>query len=521
MEAGHQPQLIQITPLPQVVPGSACLMCDVCCRFPEANSFLRPYFSSDEIRRAIACGADPAHFPDPNGCQVNLVPDPSGEGYLCPAFDPTASRCRIYEARPLDCQLYPLAVMRSADEREIVLGWDTKCPFLAESVGDREALGVGENGRRGNGPEVSIEEYAEKIARIIEQDEAIEIFAKNLRLIGRHQDDVVILRLLPKLTKRVHQPSLLTSRPSRHARRTAFTTRPLTFADRPYFERACASIDSPLAAYAFAPHMVWRALFSYSWAEIDGACCLFAEYADGVFMPLPPLGSGSFIEPLAQAFAYMRRRNKGSAVSRVENVPDGWKLALESAGFHVIPKDPDYLYYVEDLVRLAGGQYKSQRAACNRFMRERRYRYEPYDDGYRESCLELHRLWTAQQEARVLTPFARRMLEDSAEAHQEALIHYDALGLIGRVVLVDDAVRAYTFGYRRSRSVFCILFEVADRQMPGLAQFIFRAFCREAAGQGYRFINTMDDSGLDGLRRSKEAYRPLRLIPSYIVTERE
>ena len=41
-------------PLPQFVPGSACFQCEVCCRFPESDSFLRPYFTRDEIGVAVA-----------------------------------------------------------------------------------------------------------------------------------------------------------------------------------------------------------------------------------------------------------------------------------------------------------------------------------------------------------------------------------------------------------------------------------------------------------------------------------
>ena len=73
LHAGRS-ELIRITPLPQLVPSRVCLSCDVCCRFPERDSFLRPYFTSDEIRRAIARGIDPVLFPNPNGCQVSVVP---------------------------------------------------------------------------------------------------------------------------------------------------------------------------------------------------------------------------------------------------------------------------------------------------------------------------------------------------------------------------------------------------------------------------------------------------------------
>ncbi len=59
----------------------------------------------------------------------------------------------------------------------------------------------------------------------------------------------------------------------------------------------------------------------------------------------------------------------------------------------------------------------------------------------------------------------------------------------------------------------------ADRSVPGLAQFISREFCREAEAAGYEFINTLDDSGLPSLARSKHAYHPVRLVASYMATE--
>jgi len=312
--ASKRSDLIQITPLPQYVPSRVCLSCDVCCRFPEVDSFLRPYFTAHEIAAAVSRGIDSAAFPDPQGSQIRVVPDPTGEGYLCSAFDPATSHCRIYERRPLDCQIYPLAVMWSADHRQVVLGWDMKCPFLEVDSGFEV-----QGSRLKDGTE-SIEQYGAKIAALIERDEIVETFECNPRLIGRYQEDVVVIRSLPRLTERLRKqprPSTLDPRP--------LTLRPLTPDDYPGFEKALAAIETPLAAYALAPHLMWRHLFSYYWSECGEHLCLFAEYADGLFMPLPPLGSGSLKEPLARAFAFMRERNHGAGVSRIENVPEEWK----------------------------------------------------------------------------------------------------------------------------------------------------------------------------------------------------
>ncbi len=265
--------------------------------------------------------------------------------------------------------------------------------------------------------------------------------------------------------------------------------------------------------------MIWRALFSYWWAELAGHFCLFAEHADGLFLSLPPLGPGPISEPLAQAFSLMRERNRGSSVSRVENISEDLKPSFEALGYRVKPKDPDYLYRARDLIMLTGDRYKSQRAACNRFVRGRRSRVEPYQDADRDACLALLREWAAQKATAGLDAVAQHMLADAESAHREALTHHRALGLVGKVVRVDDVIRAYTFGYELSPSVFCVLLEVTDHRIPGLAQFVFREFCREAVGRGYEFVNTMDDSGLPSLARSKQAYHPCRLVPNYVATE--
>ncbi|MDR4484085.1 MAG: YkgJ family cysteine cluster protein [Nitrospirales bacterium] len=134
------PQTIPVIPEPQVVPSAVCFRCDVCCRFPEQDSILRPYFTEEEIRQAVTHGISPSSFPDHRGSQIQVVRHPNDEGFLCPAFDPITQHCGIYEVRPLDCQLYPFALMWNAQYERVVLGWDTLCPFLLEQAGEENPL---------------------------------------------------------------------------------------------------------------------------------------------------------------------------------------------------------------------------------------------------------------------------------------------------------------------------------------------------------------------------------------------
>jgi len=310
---------------------------------------------------------------------------------------------------------------------------------------------------------------------------------------------------------------------------------PLTVHDRVRLDQAllhtCEGGTTSLATWAFAPHIIWQELFSYTWAEIDGWWCIFAEYGDGVFMPLPPLGpipngkhqaSHPFKDVVKHVVEYMRVKNQGTAVTRIENVPEELKQGFQELGFTVAEKDSDYLYRRQDLVDLKGDQYKVPRASFNRFCRAHQAQYRSYEVTDQDECLALFHRWALQKKAQYSeaetssNSIARYMLQDAASAHRVILKSSNLLGLVGRVVCIDGTIRGYTFGYERSSDVFCILVEVVDRTVYGAAQFLFREFCREM--EPYAFINTMDDSGLPSLACSKRAYRPVQMVPNYIVT---
>lgn len=481
--------------LPQVVPSSACFQCDVCCRFPEADSFLRPYFTEQEMQVAVAYGLPVGSFPDRTGSQINLVENPLGEGYLCPAFDAASGRCGIYEVRPLDCRLYPLALMWNAAHDEVVLGWDAKCPFMHEAV------------------PAEILSHADRVADQLMTGTMTDMIVGNPRLIGRFQDDVVIVKRLPNLTARLSRVRI---DPRLHA---------LTAADAPRFTQALerAQILGPdaLAAYAFPYHAIWTSVLPYWWMEFGETFFLFAQSPDGWFMPLPPLGPRPIDETVCEAFALMRRWNGPSPVSRIENVMEPQRRVLEQRGFLCRRKDGDYLYRAEALSALTGDHYKAQRALCNRVEREQVLVTERYCAGHRAGCLALYERWAAQKQAGVLDSTAAFLLEDAKIAHSRVLADHEQIGLVGTVVIAQERVVAYTFGYWLTPQTWCVLLEVADRLMPGLAQWLFRDTSRNAVGGGAMSINAMDDAGLPGLREAKRAYHPLAVIDSWIMMDCE
>ena len=355
--------------------------------------------------------------------------------------------------------------------------------------------------------------------------------------------------------------------------------RPLTLNDKPLFDEYARRMDISLSNYAFAPLYIWGAHFDFYWVLLDDYFCVFAKQGDDYFMPIAPVGetswsrlppvgetarsrtngrtawrgtgprptvsqtnqSGttpqsrcacSYRNVIREAYQFMLETNRNPQIARIENVPQemlpfllGQHLesCCKGRGYSYPPdtavvKETEFLYETQALAQLKGNRYKSKRHAYNAFVA--RYpnanlsRYSPAD---RAECLALYDTWQESREAKCSDAVYRAMLEDSRCAHRIGLAHADALGLIGRVVQINGDIRGWTFGYPLNADTFCILFEVTDLAIKGLAQFIYREFARELANT-YRWLNAMGDSGLANLKRVKRSYHPARLIPSYNLT---
>lgn len=464
---------------------------------------MRPYFAPEEMALLPPTSdAGVGRFPSPQGSKVTL--ESHGLGCRCPFFEPATNGCRIYGARPLDCRLYPFLLMRDPATSAVVLGMDMLCPFIQD-----------------HRPAPALVEYGRWLASYVEGDEMTATVAANPGLIQAYQDSAVVLYPLPRLDAAVNPPG-------------DGGLRPLTLDDQPLVDLHLAlarkATGTRLAAYAFPSLFLWRDLFDYSWTLIDEQLCIFAQEKMGqrkeempglAFMPLPPLGARPSPIAVREAFRLMDRRNTTSALSpqalsRIEDVDETSRGFFEALGFRLMPKGTDYLYRREDLAALSGNRYRGKRSAYNACAR-RGVSYEPYRPEDEAACLALFESWRAGRRRVHADPLSLALLDDAAWLHRRALAEAEALGLIARVARLDGKVLGYLLGYSLGPDAACVLLEVSELTVTGVAQFLFREFCREQP-LDVAFISAMDDSGLEHLRRVKQSYHPARLISSSIVT---
>jgi len=97
------------------------------------------------------------------------------------------------------------------------------------------------------------------------------------------------------------------------------------------------------------------------------------------------------------------------------------------------------------------------------------------------------------------------------------LASFTRLGLKGGVVKVGGRVEAFTLGGRLTADMAVIPIEIANPGLVGLAQWVNREFvCREWGDT--LFINREQDMAIEGLRRAKLSYQPVRLVKKFDLT---
>ena len=289
----------------------------------------------------------------------------------------------------------------------------------------------------------------------------------------------------------------------------------LRLSDRDIFEEFFALNEYCLSTYHFCNIFIWKSLFRIFYTILNGCLCLFFKDKTGCFMYLPPLSVRSDSSVIEECFRIMDGFNNDREISRIENVEAKQLEFYQKLGYGCFAKSGDYLYRIRDIVYLKGNKFKSKRASYNYFIKHYDFGFRPFLKQDTDDCLALYQQWAGQRKNKFSDLLYQAMLGDSLLCQKMAMKHFPQLGLIGYVAKVKDRIAGYTLGFPINSKTFCILFEIYDLSYRGIPQFIFSQFCQQLSD--YQYINVMDDSGLENLRREKLSYHPVRVVPNYII----
>ncbi|MBA7548904.1 hypothetical protein ES705_41372 [subsurface metagenome] len=174
----------------------------------------------------------------------------------------------------------------------------------------------------------------------------------------------------------------------------------------------------------------------------------------------------------------------------------------------------DYVYNKEEILNLAGNKYRQNRRWLQKFLNNYNYDYKLITGDLVEKCKELQLEWCIM---RACTE--DESLEAEQEAIYEALDNFEALGFSGGLLCIEDKCAAYSFGEMLNEGTLVIHIEKAHAEYEGAYQAINNFFLKSCCADAI-YVNREQDLGIEGLRRAKESYKPVRMIKKSVIYQK-
>ncbi len=175
------------------------------------------------------------------------------------------------------------------------------------------------------------------------------------------------------------------------------------------------------------------------------------------------------------------------------------------------PNNADYVYESESLISLKGKKLHQKRNHFNAFVQNYDFTYERLTSRNREECVALFENW--------LHVIKENEAEYSKDATLCLLNHMDDLGVTFGGIRIDGRLVAFSAGEAITDDMAVIHMEYGDTDIRGVFNAMNQQFVLHEWSE-YRFINREEDMGIPGLRRAKEAYRPVSMVEKYIAEEK-
>ncbi len=260
--------------------------------------------------------------------------------------------------------------------------------------------------------------------------------------------------------------------------------------------------------YNVANLFSWSAFMNVRWGMYKERL-LFYNY-NSQFM-LYPLGEPFPVSELHSMSKMMENEGfKGNFISVPEDYIEKG-LSLQD-NFEVVYDrcNSDYLYLTEKLAELKGKKLHKKKNLVSQFRRNYPgYKVEVFKYEHIKSCLDLADKWSSDQSD---VPDEGKELE--LKVMERALNNCDLIGLEGLLIFHGGKLIAFSLFSVQRDDMATVHFEKFDYDYKGSSQAINHETALYLKNR-LKYLNREQDVGLEGLRKAKMSYEPLKLIPTY------
>ncbi len=267
------------------------------------------------------------------------------------------------------------------------------------------------------------------------------------------------------------------------------------------------------ADYLFGSMFLWQKAYGVKYAFEGG--CLISRHkrGNGLSMHYP------YGEPGSRAALAKRIIAENDGVMKFYGVSDETldEIKREFSDYSVeAVEDRDSFYYIylsERLASLSGKKLHSKRNHISAFKKSGEWSYERITAENRADCLNMYYKW-------IESNGGGSGLFDENYVIELAFRHYDELGLEGGLLRLNGEIVAFSVGEPINSEIYDVHFEKAYPDVRGAYPMINQQFVLDRC-MNYKYVNREEDTGDEGLRKSKLSYYPDILYKQYSVTVSE
>lgn len=275
-----------------------------------------------------------------------------------------------------------------------------------------------------------------------------------------------------------------------------------------------------MCSYCFVDIFMWQSQYNTQFAIEDDILFLRCKNKEtNKYVYLCPIGNGDLRKAIEKIEDNAKENNQEFIMCAVplERKEDIEKILPNKFEFTEDRDSEDYIYLADTLTTLKGKKLHSKRNFINRFKAEygNRWSYESLNDNNMHEIFNFHLEWCGQKDCNEPNEFLGETC-----AISKALKNYQFLGIKGGILRLDGKIIAFTLASKSHDNMYIVHIEKASYEISGAYQMINQLFAQENF-KDITYVDREEDLGIEGLRKAKESYYPVKMGICYTAKIKE
>lgn len=289
---------------------------------------------------------------------------------------------------------------------------------------------------------------------------------------------------------------------------------------RDKLEKYLKIVDYEACEYCFTTLFMWQHLYNTEYYINDDYAIVVGEYEGDRFSVMPLATKENLDKAVDFIINYFKEKDKKIYLRAItKEVVDFLKENYKNDFKYIEERDFfDYVYDGESLRTLAGRKNQKKRNHLNYFIKEYegRVEYKLLEKDDFIDCTNLLKKWKNNK-------IDNDNLVDGADDEYTSIMrvfdNYDKLSDKLKIcgIYIDNKLEAFSMGEYINSNMALIHIEKANPEIRGLYQYINQQFLINEFPNA-EFVNREEDLGIEGLRKAKLSYHPVRFVEKYTVT---